>query len=244
MRKVILNTRPEGTGDGFETMLKEKNFRVINFPLIKIVPAQNYSEIEGRLERIEEYDGLIFTSGNAARIFLERAADIKIKVCCSIFSVGEKTKRVIEEFGYACEELPEKSDSKELAKMIVEKNGKDGKYLFPKGKIGMNKIQEYLQGADGIVVYDTVFPDNTDGIDDVRNMLNNNEVDCLVFFSPSAVKNFSAVFHGFIQDKTAVAVIGETTKKRAESAGLRVNIMPGRYTSEELANEIIKYFNE
>lgn len=244
MKRVILNTRPADSGGEFDRILEKENFDVISFPLIEIVPAGNYEEIDERLEKINDYDGLIFTSGNAVGIFLKRAAERKTKITCSIFAVGEKTGEKIEEFGYACEQLPDKADSESLAEMIAEKKGGNKKYLFPKGRIGMNRIPEYLPGVDGITVYDTVMPDTLSGIDNVRNLLNNKEVDCIVFFSPSAVKNFFVLFPEYRQGKTAVAAIGETTKKKAESTGLKVDILPGRYLSEELAKEIIKYFNE
>ncbi len=243
MKKIILNTRPSGGGDEFESILGKNNFKVVNFPTIEIAPVEDFSETNERLEKINDYDGLIFTSGNAVKIFLGRAAEKGIKINCAIYAVGEKTKALIEKAGYECEAVPVKTDSEGLAAMLTGKN-RNGKYLFPKGKSGMNRIPDSLPYVDGIIVYETLLPRNKEGIDEVRNMLNRKEVDCIVFFSPSAVKNFFVFFERFEQRNTAVAVIGETTKKKAESLGLTAGIMPEKYSSEELANEIIKYFNE
>ena len=48
--------------------------------------------------------------------------------------------------------------------------------------------------------------------------------DVLVFFSPSGIQSLFQNFPDFEQNKTLIAVFGNTTIKAAEEAGLRVDI--------------------
>jgi uroporphyrinogen-III synthase len=48
---------------------------------------------------------------------------------------------------------------------------------------------------------------------------------------------------GFRQDKTKIAVIGNTTQKTAEEFGLKVDIIPSESTTRSMAKAIIDYFN-
>ena len=85
-------------------------------------------------------------------------------------------------------------------------------------------------------------PDNDNNIEMLKSKLDSNKIDCISFFSPSAVSNFIEFFPGFLQNDIGIAVIGNTTAKRVNEMGMMFNIKSERSISDSLAEAIINYY--
>ncbi len=55
--------------DDFSRILAERDFEIINLPLIETNPIEDFSDFEVKLKDIKIYDGIFITSKNAARDF-------------------------------------------------------------------------------------------------------------------------------------------------------------------------------
>ena len=115
-----------------------------------------------------------------------------------------------------------------------------------------SKVREILplelvdRGAtvDEIPIYETVMPD----IDraELRQILNSEDIDMIIFTSSSAVKNFFYLI-GDNRDLIRgihIACIGPICAKSVNSFGISVDLIPDRYTISSLLESIIHFFKE
>ena len=239
---TVLVTRAKEQAQEFTAMLATSKIRALHFPMIDIQPPDSWDDLDSAIQRFHEYDGLIFTSINAVHFFFTRLsghdhAFAHLPLC---YAVGERTKQAIEEKGGTCTFIPEKYNGSDLVKVIREVAGK--KFLQPKSNIGREEIKTLVESAGGLVhqvnAYKTVIPSGVE-IRKLESHLVEGWIDCIAFFSPSAVKNFASIIPQFKQATILVAAIGNTTAATAASQGIRVDIIAPEATSASMANAII-----
>lgn len=93
------------------------------------------------------------------------------------------------------------------------------------------------QGAIAISVpaIEIVPPNSYDALDEALASLQS--FDWLIFTSANAVEVFAARYKGTVA--ACIAVIGPSTAKAVVAAGLKVDLMPGRYVAEALAERLV-----
>jgi uroporphyrinogen-III synthase len=246
LNKTFLITRSFREKDKLSIELKKLGAGIINFPLIEIKEAGLNDNNLKKIDSINSYDIIIFTSTNSAKITLNLLKKRGKIFEGEIYCVGDKTKEIIESSGYKVTFVPKKFSANDLVKELPETMVKGKKILFPKGDKSMTKISSNLMEiayVDDIVVYENRVPEySTTEIDLMKEKLND-EIDCVMFFSPSAVENFLNLFAGEDYSGLDFAVIGNTTLAHAEEHGLNVKIKPENSTVKDLVNEIKNFYS-
>lgn len=247
-KKKILVTRAVDSGDKFGNELNRAGFSIEYFPTIEIKPIDDYSLVDKKIKKLNQYDGIFFTSANSVNYFFKRCINLGVEVDNKIYAVGEKTGEKVSEFGYRVHFVPETYSAEQLIESLPLEEIKGKTFLFPRGNLTMKKLKEGLKeyaDIDEVEVYVNSLPVNGNSvrIKKIVNLLKAKEIACLTFFSPSGITNFMMMVPDFEQEDIIIAVIGKTTKAKAIEYGLIVDIMPVEATSESLAESIIKYFN-
>jgi len=245
--KLILVTKQFNESDAFDSMLRSQGAVLEYFPTIKIQPLKNNPELDLKLHNAANYYGVIFTSANGAKYFFERAEKLRVRYSGKIYSIGEKTKEKVESYGYQNYFTPERSNADDFAEELDLKELKDKRILIVRGNLSLDKVRKKLSKyaeVDEVIAYENEIPeaDSIGNLDEVNTLVSEDKVDCIVFFSPSAIANFLNLIQNFEQKKTVVGVIGNTTSEAAEKHGLKVGIVPRVPDSEEMAKSIIEYF--
>lgn len=97
MKTTIIITRQKDEAQSLVDELKYHDFEVMILPLIKIQPITDWDQCDHEIQKIDEYDGIIFTSTHSANYFLNRAKEIssmnKFKSLL-LFAVGEKQNKL------------------------------------------------------------------------------------------------------------------------------------------------------
>lgn len=77
-RKVVLVTRPVDQAEELETLLHARNFATMRQPAIEIRPSREPERLDAALRSLalKEYDWLVFSSANGARVAMERLAEL------------------------------------------------------------------------------------------------------------------------------------------------------------------------
>lgn len=235
MKKVLI-TREANQFNEIKELFISHNLYPISFPVIKFSPVE-FEFDESR------FDYLIFTSSNGVKFFFNRYRPVKPK----IIAVGEKTAKVLREEGYTDIIIPPEYSSEGVLNYISQHQEE-----FIGSRVGLvravegmdtliSKKPEYIQ-VELIKVYKTEYniPQNKD---EIRHLLEKTEIDFVVFSSPSTVEGFLNIFPDGVDllKKVVVGVIGKTTRMAAEEKGIKVDIIPSRYTFEELAVQLSRY---
>lgn len=68
---ALISTRPNNTNTKLLSELEDTNISVLNYPLTKISPLDNYQTFDSFLENLNMYQHIIFISTNAVHFSLK-----------------------------------------------------------------------------------------------------------------------------------------------------------------------------
>lgn len=233
--------------DEFSARLKNAGFEIVNFPVIQTAPVEDLSELGEKLRRIADYDGLFFTSPQAAGVFLRNFENKEGGFRGKIYALGARTKALFETAGIATVSSPEANTAEEFINSFEPKSEFKGKkFLFLRGDKSLRVIPEILRDVaqiDEIVVYRTI----EKAVDEnsaagIREKLQSGEIEWICFFSPSGIESFLQTFGDFpAANEIKIAVIGATTAKSAAEKNLKVEFVSPRASAEAFARGLIEY---
>src|SRR5262249_222193 len=98
--------------------------------------------------------------------------------------------------------------------------------------------------VDEVIAYRASAPADAD-VAGVRAALAAGAIDAVTFTSSSTVRNFAALLGGDAWDRAprpVIACIGPVTAETARELGLRVDVVPGAYTTVALARALAEHF--
>lgn len=253
--KTILVTRAEHQSGDAIGAIERLGGKAVVFPTIAIAEPESWEELDRLAAGLSGYDGLIFTSSNAAEFFFKRmeatgASGIRT-AAKAVFAVGEMTRRCVERHGLRVTAMPPRFTAADLASAIGRGNIRGMVFLFPHGNLTDDSLSRTLGALGarvaGVTVYRTLPPRRAD-VDKVQELLVNGKVDFITFTSPSTVQNFFSLFSGGVRTKiiaaTRFAVIGPVTAGALRRAGVEPAVVSGRSTAEALIEAVAGYCAE
>jgi uroporphyrinogen III methyltransferase/synthase len=246
--------------------LEELGAEIFEFPTIKSVPPESYTDLDSAISKIETYNWLIFTSSNGFKFFIERLIyknrdirDLKgIKIC----AIGTKTAGAIKQYGINVDLIPEEFNAEGLISAIAQKCGssegetsalpgfrasalKGLKILLPRAEVAREvfpqKVRELGGTIDTPVAYRTIKPEKHGKR--LLRFLKEGRITVATFTSAATFTNFLEIAGSDAIDmlkNIPIAVIGPVTAKAVEKAGLKAAIMPKEATVQAMVNEIIR----
>ncbi|MCA9896757.1 MAG: uroporphyrinogen-III synthase [Ardenticatenaceae bacterium] len=252
-RPRVLVTRTANQADAFSHTLKNHGFIPVEFPAIQLEPLP-WGPLDRALATLNQYDWLIFTSGNAVEFFLRRVDEKRLTLdnWPKIAAVGSATARLLAERGIVADFMPEEFVGTELVLGLGDLTNK--KVLLPRAKIGRPEITNLLRtkGANltEVALYDTVtaVPPLTAWAELNKGFA------AITFTSPSSVRNFYKIMADN-PEKLAmplekmlrhalIVCIGPITAEAAAAAGLPNALVPDEYTIEGMAQQLKNAFIE
>jgi uroporphyrinogen III methyltransferase / synthase len=250
--KNVVITRPEEQSEGFRELLLEQGANPIPIPVIKTFPPESWDLLDIAINRLDSYYGLIFTSVNGVRYFIERLhfldKDIRELKGVRLYAIGPKTAKAVKDLGIKVDVVPENY----VAESLLESIGKeplDGKrFLLPRATVARETLPDELRnkGAeiDVAPAYQTLPPQEVDS--EILEKIKAGEIDVITFTASSTVDNFvSLVGHNSLSalKDVVIACIGPITAKTAEKHGLTPTVIPEKYTVESLVLALENYYS-
>ena len=241
--KTILVSQPKPNSEKSPyNRLKEKHNLKIDFRPFIHVEGLKSRDVRRQKIDFNLFNSIIFTSRNSVDHFFRLSEEMR-------FKVPDSTK-------YFCQS---EAVAYYLQKYVVyrkrkiyvgEKNLMDLEPMFNKFK-----TDKFLLPSSDILNPDTIEFLNNINIDWKRAQLfktvisdlsNLRDVyyDILVFFSPSGIESLFKNFPDFKQNKTKIAVFGNTTVEAADNANLRIDIKAPTKESPSMTMAIEKYIQK
>jgi uroporphyrinogen III methyltransferase/synthase len=236
--KTIVITRAAAQAADLRQALESRGARVLECPMIQIVPPGDWTPVDEAIRRLDTYHWLLFTSTNAVDQFFERMERDGVKCKAPIAVVGAATEARLAKWNLRAEMVPPDFRAEGLLEAFPERL--DGiRILFPRAEEGRDVLPDELRRRGAVVDLVTVYRTIKAGAEPMKTILASDTVDCVVFTSPSAINpELASALKG-----AAIAVIGKVTRDAAEAAGLRPSIEPGRATVQDLAAAIEAYYD-
>jgi uroporphyrinogen III methyltransferase/synthase len=227
--KTILVTREVSQAGALSRSLDARGARTVICPLITFSPPSDWSPVDRCLERLADYDGLLFTSVNAVeftfRRMEERGIPLQDALVVPAYAVGPATAEALASRGVYVERLPDQYQAEGLASLLEEETVQGKRFLFPRARQAREWLPRFLEGrgarVDLAVVYETRRADENAGL--LQEILSKEKLDYLAFTSSSTVSAFTALAGSAATrdtwQKITAACIGEITAATARTEG-------------------------
>lgn len=248
--KKILVTRTRNQAGKLSELLEDLGAEVIEIPLIRIVPLIT-EEVISVLEKIENYDWIVFTSENGVNIFMETlfklGKDVRVLGKAKIAVIGKATKEVLAKWRLKADLVPTDNFTQEgLVEAFSKVDIKGKEILVPRAKEAREFLAEQLKRMGGKVkilpIYETLFPEDSEV--KLKKILASG-VDVITFTSSSTVKNFFKVVKSLDKkflDNLVFASIGPITSQELRNHGFNPTIEAKISTIEGLVEAIKNFF--
>lgn len=221
--------------------------RPIAMPVIDIRPPDDWSAVDRALDRLAEYDWLVFTSANGVRAVCDRlwarGFDMRRLSQCQVAAIGEGTANVLAEYSLRADLVPSVFRAEELAAALVPHvPGK--RVLWAKASRGRDVLPTMLREAgamlDEVVVYQNLDVDRWSA--DVVEKLDAGEIDWIGLSSPSIARNIARLLSPSAREQLGtrlrLASISPVTTAAAREVGLPVHAEARAYTWPGLLDAI------
>jgi len=245
MNKAILVIRKY---DKFSEILVQADFEVINFPAIQTLPIENLSELDEKLGKINQYDGLFLTSPKAAEVFWGRFWEKNLEFVGKVYVLGNRTNSLFKNTNFQIVFRENANTAEEFINSFEMREFAGKKFLFPRGDRSLRTIPELLKNVatvEEFIVYRTI--ENLSDkvlIGEIKEKLRRHQIDWICFFSPSGIESFINAFGETSLDTAKIAAIGGTTAGRAAEKKLKVDFISAKANAVDYARGLIKQIKE
>jgi uroporphyrinogen III methyltransferase/synthase len=241
----IVVTRAKDQAEALSAKLRALGADVVELPTIAIEPAMDVAPLDSAIERLDQYDWLIFTSANGVKYFLDRldasAVDLR-RLQAKICAIGPTTRRAIENLHLKVDLMGKEYVAEALVEAFAEYDLEGKWILLPRAAVARDILPAELRrrGArvDVVEAYRTVVP--PEAAASAREIFGSaRKPDWITFTSSSTVKNLVRIVPAEDLAGVKIASIGPVTSATARQLGLEVNVEAPEYTVDGLVAAIL-----
>ena len=240
--KKILVTRARAQASKLTKKLSELGANCVEMPTIKIInPSDNFAAIDSSIDRIYEYDFIIFTSVNGVNNFFDRLQlknlDTRALAKAKIAAIGSATANELLNHGIKADFVPKEFKAEAIVELL--KNNVNGKkILIPRAEeareILPQELIKYGAEVDVAPTYKTISA--------VEDDINLDNIELITFTSSSTVKNLLSSINKDNLKNIKTAAIGPITSATLKDFGIDADIVATEYTIDGLVEAIRSFY--
>lgn len=240
--KKILVTRTRSQASKLCEQLKEFGAECLEIPAIKIIePTDKYLAVDKAIDRLKEFDFVIFTSENGVKEFFKRMQiknlDARSLSNSKIAVIGSETAAELNRHGIIADFIPKEFRAEAIIEMI-ESLVENKKILIPRAEVARSILPDALKELNAVVEVVPVYKT----IPAIDKPIDLNGVDLITFTSSSTVINFINAVNIESIKKIKTAAIGPITAATLKNFGIDADIIAEEYTINGLVKAIVKNF--
>ena len=254
----ILITRAREQAAELAEPLRALGAETIELPVIAIEDPEGPEDraaLDRAIERLRDYDWLIFTSANGVRKFAERLAesgtDIRTLAGKKICAIGPATAGELRKHLLTVDVVPHSYVAEGLLEALASEPVAGKRFLIPRAKVARDVLPEELRKRGAVVdvveAYRTILPTEgaarTEFGERVESIFARHQPTLIVFTSSSTVTNLLRLIpsgkRAAYLDGVRIASIGPITSRTARRAGLAVAIEAREHTIPALIEAIV-----
>ena len=236
-QRIVVTRAREQAGD-LAAKLRALGAEALEFPVIAIRPAPDYSALDAAIARLEEYEWLIFTSVNGVRFFLDRLdlSDVDLRsLGARICAIGPATRAAVEALHLKVDVMPDEYVAESLVREFSEVDLRGARVLIPRAAVARDLLPEQLRArgarVDVVEAYRTEVPQDCEPL--------RGRIDWVTFTSSSTVKNFLAIVGRDVLASARTASIGPVTSATMRQHGVEPTVEASPYTVDGLLAAIV-----
>lgn len=241
--QTIAILRPEEQADSVVDQIVEQGGQPLVIPIIEITPPSDWSAVDAVLNRLAEFDWLVFTSVNGVQALFGRlwnlGGDVRRLGHTRLAAIGPATAAALEKFGLRADLVPAEYRGEALAAALSPLvAGKQ--VLWVRANRGRDVLPTALTNAgarfESVVVYENHDIDQLSDAD--RTAFESGAVDWVAVSSPSIARNFARLLtpagEARLGSPTRIAAISPVTAEATRAAGLPVDVVASEFTWDGL----------
>lgn len=253
MRRVAV-TRPRKFLPEAEALLRSRGLEPVPVPMMEMVPRQD-GAVPAFFERLHagEVDAAIITSQNGVKFIFDQSSDPESLVArlneIEIIGIGPKTCSALKERGIKAERMPGTFSSEGLvADFSAHLAGKRVEVL--RSNLGNPVLISGLAAGGAavreVIIYDILPLSGDEQASFVREALSG-RIDAYTFTSTMTARSLLMMGESMgVLDRLKdainarkVAVIGNPTAEFLKCNGIRVDVVPERFTFEDMVDALM-----
>ena len=250
--KRIIVTRAREQASDMVKRLSDLGAECLEFPTIKVVPPEDTTPLKGAIERLPDYNWIVFTSVNGVKFFFDllfdAEKDVRALAHLNTAAIGPATAAELLKYGLKSDIIPKNYRAESVVEAFSQEplNGK--KILLPRAKEARPVLPVELRkmGAEVDEVIAYVTEKVRENVEMLIDQLEKKAIDLISFTSSSTVKNFKTLLpedrFNSLMEGIAIASIGPITSETAKGLGFDVRVTAESYTIPGLCDAILKYF--
>ena len=244
-RRIVITRAAEQASDVAETF-RRLGADPIVLPTIEIRPPADYGPLDDAIERLEQYDWLIFTSRNGVARFVERLdqsqRDLRA-VRGRIAAIGPATAAALRKLHLEPDVLPEQFVAEGLLEVLAVEDWNRKRVLIPRAAQAREILPDTLRARGAQVDVPPAYETYQAEASRVRLKAltaGDSPPDWITVTSSSTVRNLVEMVGAEALRKTRLASIGPITSATARELGLEVAVEAAEHTIEGLVAAILQ----
>jgi len=195
----VLVARAEEQAEQLADLLAARGAEVVFQPAIRILPPEDFSPLDKTIDRLAEFDWLVFSSVNGVRFFFDRAASGKKSLPTPFprgAAIGPGTAAELARRGCRNVLVPNEYRAEALADALLAAGAGGRNILLVRGSRGRDTLAQRLAAAgakvEQVVAYRNVDVERPDAA--VAARLAAGEIDWIAVSSSSIARSLAKMF--------------------------------------------------
>jgi uroporphyrinogen III methyltransferase / synthase len=245
-RRIAI-TRPEQQADSIIERCFELGAEPVLLPLIRILPPEDWSAVDSAIDRIGNFDWLVFTSVNGVEQFFDRlwarGGDVRRLAHVKLAAIGDATGEALAAKQLRADIVPDSFRAEALGSALAPLV-RGQHVLWARASRGRDVLPAILREA-GATIEEVVCYQNLDAEslpEPGASLLESGKLDWIGLSSPSIARRLSTLLtptsREILGRATKLAAISPVTAEAATSAGLPVATIADTYTWHGLLDAI------
>jgi len=238
----ILVTRPADQAAWLQKKLSDLGAEVLTQPAIEVSEPDDWSPVDRAIERLSNFDWLVFSSCNGVSFFMDRlyqlGLDVRIIGGLQLAAIGPRTVEALRSYGLVANVQPSRFCADDLAHTLsVDARGK--RFLLARASRGREVLAQELKQAGAEVTQVVTYQSrDVDGADpDVTAALEAGTIDWVTVTSSAIARSLVSLFGRDLQ-KTRIASISPVTSSTLRELGVSVDAEAQQYTMQGLVEAL------
>jgi uroporphyrinogen III methyltransferase/synthase len=217
----VLVTRAAHQAPELVKMLSERGAGVINQPAIEIGPPDDWGPVDAALNRLDQFDWLVFSSANGVRSFLDRlltGRDLRALGSIKLAAIGPGSAEELARYHLRADIVPEEYRAESLAGALVGEASAGRRFLLVRASRGREVLAEQLRAAGGQVEQVVVYTNRDVATADpqVAELLSAGKIDWITVTSSAIARSLVKLFGDELRRARLVSISPITTATLAE----------------------------
>ena len=222
--QTVMVTRPAHQNADLAKLLEEQGAHVMAQPAIAVRQPEDWGAVDAVLNRLAEFDWLVFSSVNGVHALLGRLAaigrDVRALGSVRLAAIGPATVDALREYHLQADCRPQRFQAEDLADALLD--GAAGKkFLLARASRGREVLAERLEAAGAsvtqVVVYQSVDIAHAD--ESIARQLREGRIHWTTVTSSAIARSLFALF-GRDLEKTELVSISPITSATLREMGL------------------------